>query len=149
MYRFFDWLRHRARLRLWNADRAWGRRGEDLAHRYLKKRGYVIVARNHRSRSGSGEVDIVGWDGEALAFIEVKTRRSAAFGTPDRAVDMEKRRRLILAAIDYCRRTYTDWEKSRFDIVTVVLGKPPKVELIRDAFERPVSRAEKAKAAGA
>lgn len=140
MYRLFDWLRHRARRKRWTAERAWGRRGEDLAHRFLRRNGYTVVARNYRTRSGSGEVDLVAWEGEALAFIEVKARGSAEFGTPDRAVDAEKQRKLIVAAMDYCRRADVAWEKSRFDIVSIVLAERPEVTLIRDAFSRPVSR---------
>ena len=58
------------------------RRGEDLAYRYLSGNGYRIVARNYRSRSGKGEIDLVGWDQDRLAFIEVKTRASDDFGRP-------------------------------------------------------------------
>lgn len=144
---FFDWLRHRARLRAWTPDRAWGRRGEDLAHRYLRRRGYVVVARNYRTRSGSGEVDLIAWDGETLAFVEVKTRRTAEFGTPDRAVDAEKRRKLIVAALDYCRRSGAPWERSRFDVVTVVIEPNTAISLIPDAFERPLIRTAGARGA--
>lgn len=134
--RVFDWLRHRARLRRWDHDRAWGRRGEDVAHRYLRARGYTIVARNYRTRSGSGEVDLIGWDGKTLAFIEVKARRTEEFGSPDRAVNPEKQRRLLIAARDYARHAGVEWEKTRFDIVSVVWRKPEGVTLIRDAFAK-------------
>lgn len=147
MFRFLDWLRHRARLRVWNADRAWGRRGEDLAHRFLRRNHYTVVARNYLTRSGSGEVDLIAWEGETLAFVEVKTRRNAEFGTPDRAVDREKRRKLIIAALDYCRRAGIDWERSRFDVVAIVIEPNTRISLIRDAFERPVRRAAGARAA--
>src|SRR5450759_2268083 len=53
-----------------------GRIGEDLAHRFLRARGCTVVARNYRTLSGSGEIDLVVWDGRKLAFIEVKTRGS-------------------------------------------------------------------------
>ncbi len=150
LFTLTDWLRHRARLRVWNADRAWGRRGEDLAHRYLRKQGYTVVARNYRTRSGSGEVDIVAWDGAALAFVEVKTRASSEFGSPERAVDAGKQHRLIVAAMDYCRRADIAWEKSRFDVVAIVLGNSPEISLIRDAFPRPLPRsAPRASAANA
>lgn len=132
--RFCDWLRHQARLRRETHDRAWGQRGEDLAHRYLRRQGYVIVARNFRTRSGSGEVDLVGWDGEALAFIEVKTRSSDEVGPPDRAVDRDKQSRLRIAAGDYARRADIGIEKARFDIVSIVLREPPEITLRKDAF---------------
>lgn len=148
LFTLLDWMRHRARLRAWNADRAWGRRGEDLAHRHLRRLGFTVVARNYRTRSGSGEVDLVAWEGAALAFIEVKTRKNSEFGAPDRAVDAEKQRRLIVAAMDYCRRANIEWEKSRFDVISIVLAPRQEISLIRDAFARPLPRTAPARAAG-
>jgi putative endonuclease len=111
-----------------------GRMGEDLAHRHLRRRGCTIVARNYRPRSGSGEIDLVAWHGETLVFVEVKTRISAEFGAPDRAVDADKRAHLRRAARDYARRAGVEWEKTRFDIVSIVLAKPPRIDWLRDAF---------------
>ena len=59
-----------------------GRWGEDLAHRYLRAHGCTVVARNYRPLSGAGEIDIVVWHGETLAFVEVKTRASDEFAAP-------------------------------------------------------------------
>src|SRR5437763_579057 len=81
-----------------------GRVGEDAAHRYLRRHGCIIVSRNYRPRTGGGEIDLVVWHGPRLAFVEVKTRASEDFGTPDRAVDAEKRAHLRRAARDYLRR---------------------------------------------
>ena len=105
-----------------------------MAHRYLRSRGCTVVARNYRTLSGSGEIDLVVWDGVRLAFVEVKTRGSEDFGLPESAVDAKKRERLRLAANDYARRAEVDWGKTRFDIVSVVLAAPPKIEWLRDAF---------------
>jgi putative endonuclease len=110
-----------------------GRIGEDLAHRYLRRQGCTIVARNYRTRSGSGEIDVVARQGETLVFVEVKTRSSEEFGAPDRAVDADKERHLRTAARDYARRAGVEWERTRFDIVSVVLN-PPRLEWIRGAF---------------
>ncbi|MBZ5622564.1 MAG: YraN family protein [Acidobacteriia bacterium] len=108
--------------------------GEDLAHRYLRGHGCTVVARNYRTRSGSGEIDLVAWHGKTLVFVEVKTRASTEFGEPDRAVDAEKQANLERAARDYARRANIDREKTRFDIVSVVLGRPPRIEWIQGAF---------------
>ncbi len=113
-----------------------GRLGEDLAHRYLRKHGCTVVARNYRPPYGGGEIDIVAWHDAALVFVEVNTRAVTDFGTPDRAVDAEKRIFLHRAARDFARRAGADWEKTRFDIVSIVLEKPPKIEWIRDAWRR-------------
>ena len=111
-----------------------GRMGEDYAHRYLREHGCTIVARNYRTPCGRGEIDIVAWHGGTLAFVEVKTRSTVEFGAPESAVDDEKRERLQAAARNYARRTGVEWEKTRFDIVSVLLGKPVRIEWLRDAF---------------
>jgi len=111
-----------------------GRLGEDLAHRFLRRRGCTIVARNYRPRSGWGEIDLVAWHGGKLVFVEVKTRAGAEFGPPDRAVDAPKRAHLNYAARDYARRAGVEWKKVRFDIVSVLLAKPARIDWIRDAF---------------
>lgn len=108
--------------------------GEDAAHRYLRRHGCTIVARNYRTRSGGGEIDLVAWHGRRLVFVEVKTRESEEFGMPETAVDTEKRANLRRAAQDYAQRTGVDWDKTRFDIVSVVLGKPMRIDWIKDAF---------------
>jgi len=123
--------------RLRRHHRPLGARGEDLAHRFLRKRKFTIVARNYRPRSGPGEIDLVAWDGPTLVFIEVKTRSTDEFGDPDRAVDTEKRLHLQRAAIEYARRAAVDWSRVRFDIVTVLGTRHPKIQLIRDAFGTP------------
>lgn len=130
LYRAADALRRRS---LGNDH---GRMGEDLAHRYLRRQGCTVVARNYRTRSGSGEIDLVAWHGNTLVFVEVKTRASAEFGEPDRAVDAEKRKHLHRAAIDYARRANVEWTRTRFDIVSVVLDNPVRIEWIREAFRR-------------
>jgi putative endonuclease len=111
-----------------------GRIGEDLAHRYLRRRGCTVIGRNYRTRSGSGEIDLVVRDGATVAFVEVKTRASADFGGPERAVNFEKRDHLRRAARDYARRAEIDWQQTRFDVVSIVLGPPERIEWTKDAF---------------
>jgi len=111
-----------------------GRIGEDLAHRFLLRRRCTVVARNYRALSGSGEIDLVVRDGTTTVFVEVKTRATADFGDPSRAVDAKKREHLKRAAHDYARRAGVAWTDTRFDILSVLLGRPPKIEWIKDAF---------------
>jgi putative endonuclease len=110
-----------------------GRIGEDLAHRYLRSAGCTVVARNYRTPTGRGEIDLVVRHGGKLVFAEVKTRASLDFGSPDRAVDEEKRENLRRAARDYARRAGVEWNEVRFDIVSIVLA-PRSIEWQRDAF---------------
>src|SRR5579863_773765 len=139
--RFFDWLRHLARRRKWTPSQALGRRGEDLAHRFLRRRGYIIVARNYRLSSGDGEADLIAWDGDTLVFVEVKSRGRADFGPPERAIGEEKRRHLLRIAREYTRKTETPWDRIRFDVVSVVLSKHPAIELYRDRLSTRARRA--------
>ncbi len=133
---FSDWLRHARRRRVWSADLATGRRGEDLAHRFLRRQGFTIVARNYRLAAGDAEADLIAWEGDTLAVVEVKSRESGDHGPPDRAIGEEKRAHLLRVAREYSRKTETPWERVRFDVVTVLLTKPPQLRLIREAFPR-------------
>src|ERR1700675_958358 len=94
----FDWLRDVRRRRVWSADLATGRRGEDLAHRFLRKRGFTIVARNYRLASGDAEADIIAIEGDDLVIVEVKARMTAEFGPPDRAIGEGRRAHLVRGA---------------------------------------------------
>lgn len=138
---FFDWLRHLARRRKWTAAQALGRRGEDLAHRFLRAKGFIVVARNYRLSSGDAEADLIARDGLTLVFVEVKSRKTDDFGPPDRAIGEEKRAHLLRIAREYTRKTETPWDRIRFDVVTVVFTKPPKIELIRNALSTKSNRA--------
>jgi putative endonuclease len=111
-----------------------GRRGEEIAYRYLRGRGYTIVARGFRPRRGKAEIDLIGWDGEKLAFIEVKTRGTADFGEPERAVGRDKRAHMIFAAEEYARRAGAKYGRIRYDTVSIILGEPPEITLRKDAF---------------
>lgn len=134
LYEFADALRQRARQRQSPGDQATGKRGEDIAHRFLQRSGMIVVARNYRISSGAGEIDLVGWEHDRLVFVEVKTRQTDEYGAPDRAVGREKRQALIRAARDFARHAEVPWEKARFDVVNVLLTTPPKVTHFRDTF---------------
>ena len=129
-----DWLRHTRRKRVMSADLALGRRGEDLAHRFLRRQGFTIVARNYRLPSGDAEADLIAREGEDLVIVEVKTRESAEHGPPDRAVGPEKQRHLLRVAREYTRSNDIPWESVRFDVVTVVMCQKPEITLFRRAF---------------
>ncbi|HSP66912.1 MAG TPA: YraN family protein [Bryobacteraceae bacterium] len=130
----FDQLRDVRRRRLWDRDLAAGRRGEDLAHRFLRKQGYIIVARNYRLSSGEAEADLIAREGDALVIVEVKTRATEEYGPPERAVNPEKQRHLLRVAREYARKTGTPWEHVRFDVVSIVLREPPEITVLRAAF---------------
>ena len=130
----FDRLRHIRRRQIWDRDLAAGRRGEDLAHRYLRRQGFIIVARNYRLASGEAEADLIARDGEDLVIVEVKTHASSEYGPPERAVSPEKQRHLIRVGREYARKTDTPWEHVRYDVVSIILTEPPAITLLRGAF---------------
>ena len=116
------------------ARQSLGLYGEDLACRELRRRGYAILARRFRTRFG--EIDIVAKDGGTLVFVEVKTRRSTAFGGATAAVNAAKQRRLVNMARSYLLGVGGAPPLCRFDVVGVTAGagRPPVVEVVRDAF---------------
>jgi putative endonuclease len=105
-----------------------------LAHRFLQGLGYIVVARNWQAEDGSGELDLVAWDGPNLVIVEVKTRASSEFGLPAEAVDREKRRHLIRTAARYAREADVPASQLRFDIISVLLEGKPAIDHIRSAF---------------
>jgi len=121
-------------LRRWDREHAWGRRAEDLAHRYLEKSGFTVVSRNYARRGGRGELDLVAWDGDVIVFVEVKARSTEQYHSAESAVDRNKRDHLILTASEDVRRARIPWDRVRFDIVTVIAGDQPLLTHIRDAF---------------
>lgn len=113
-----------------------GRRGEEEAYFWLRKQGYVVVARNYRSPRRRGEIDLIGWDGDVLCFIEVKTRTSHGVKPAEAAVDHEKRKELRGVAREYLRRLRSN-PVHRFDVVSIYLEKSPgtgPIELFKNAF---------------
>lgn len=134
LLRLADEARHAARRRRFAAEVALGRRGEDLAHRYLQRHGFRIVARNYRPPSGSGEIDLIAFDGDTLVLVEVKCRTSEESGAPERNVDPDKARRMRRAGYDFARRAGVSWDRVRLDLVSVVLDDPPRIRHQRDAF---------------
>lgn len=116
-----------------NKPQRFGQKAEDMAARYLKKRGYRILDRNYRTRSG--EIDIVARDGETLVFVEVKARTSERYGSAKAAVTAHKQRQVSKAALGYLQRTDQCHVKARFDVVTVTRREGRHdIHLIRNAF---------------
>src|SRR5438309_2067713 len=112
-----------------------GRRGEEDAYFYLRKKGYIMVARNHRTARHHGEVDLIGWNKDVLCFIEVKTRTTRDVKPAEAAVDRHKRREVAQVARDYLRRLPPSCQW-RFDVVSVYydgLNSRPQIEVFRNA----------------
>ena len=111
-----------------------GLSGEDLACKELEQRGYSVLARRYRVRSG--ELDIVARDGDTLVFVEVKARASHAFGAAAEAVTPLKQRRLMRLATEYMLREHVSECPCRFDVVSIHFDAvAPEIEIIRNAFD--------------
>jgi putative endonuclease len=109
-----------------------GKRGEDIACRYLKDKGYKIRERNWKL--GRNEIDLIAQDGEFIVIVEVKTRTSNIVAEPETSVTREKQRILVRAANAYIRYFRLSREV-RFDIVAILLdGEKEIVKHIPDAF---------------
>lgn len=121
------------RLRHWDHDAAWGRRAEDLAHRYLEEKGMVVVERNWFHSGRRGEADLIAWDGDRLVVVEVKSRRDRSHGDPERAMDGFKELRVRGAARHFIRRYRIPDASVRFDLVTVVF-EPFEIRHFPDAW---------------
>mgnify|MGYP001138720455 CR=1 FL=1 len=114
--------------------RATGILGEKLAKDFLKKRGYHIWEANYRC--SEGEIDIIAKDKDYLVFVEVRTKRSLEFGSPEESITPAKKERLRAVAYHY-QQTHNNlpplW---RIDVVAIELnqkGKPSRIELIENA----------------
>lgn len=114
-----------------------GLRGEDAAYFKLRRLGYTIIARRWRSARQRGDIDLIGWDGDWLCFIEVKTRSSKNFQPAEVAVDGEKRKVLTRMAQEYVRHLeHPDQIPVRFDVVSVYFaGCKPEFDIFRGAFD--------------
>ena len=119
-----------------------GRRGEAMARRALKRKGLKLLAENYRCPGG--EIDLIFLDTstrraagvETLVFVEVKTRTSDEYTSPEFAVDTDKQRRIRKASDYYVSRHDADDYDVRYDIVSIVArdGAKPRIEHIPDAF---------------
>jgi putative endonuclease len=120
-----------------HAGRRVGVRGETFAYWYLRRHGYTIIARNYMAPGVKGEIDLVGYDGSVLAFVEVKTRAGQrAYGLPEDAVTPDKRRNLSRMARQFLAEWRIREAQCRFDVLAIesAPGCPPTVRLHKGAF---------------
>jgi len=121
-------------MRRWRArvaDPLSGAQAEDLACAHLERAGLKLVSRNYRC--AQGEIDLIMDDRDTLVFVEVRYRRSNAFGTPAESVDRRKQARLRAAAGHYLLEHSAD-RACRFDVIAVS-GHDARIEWLRAAFD--------------
>ena len=111
-----------------------GAAGEKLAQEYLKKKGYKVIETNFRCRHG--EIDIVARKDKSVVFVEVRTKSSDAFGTPEESITRQTRERLVATALAYLTSHPGLPENWRIDLLAIEAdrdGKARRVSLIENA----------------
>jgi putative endonuclease len=117
-----------------NQRQIFGEKGESIAVRYLKKKGYKILEKNYRTKLG--EIDIIAKDKGTIVFVEVKSRRSWQFGSPKGAVTPAKQRKISKVALYYLKTNDRSNARARFDVVTITATRDKsKIEIVKNAFE--------------
>jgi putative endonuclease len=115
-----------------------GVRGETYASWYLRRHGYVLVARNYTMLGMKGEIDMIGFDGEVLAFIEVETRAATDRDrpTPEEAMNAKKHGHLTRMGRQFLRTRRMDSASCRFDVLVIETGTRtrPVIRLPKGAF---------------
>ena len=115
--------------------RSIGAWGEDAAEKYLRRRLYRIVARNYRCRLG--EIDVIAQRGNEIVFVEVKTRKSAAYAEAKDFVDAAKQRRILNTAQVWLAENDCELQP-RFDVIEIYapggIGGRYSVNHIEEAF---------------
>jgi putative endonuclease len=115
-----------------------GENGEEIAVLFLKKKKYKILYRNYRCKFG--EIDIIANHKGVLSFIEVKTRSSGVYGTPQEAVYAKKQKKISRVALEFIQRYKLEDKAARFDVVAVSFSPGGvEVECIENAFELAVT----------
>lgn len=112
---------------------ALGKKGEEIAARFLKSKGYKIIETNFRIRGG--EIDIIALDQNTLVYIEVKTRTSHLFGRPEESITPQKIRFLERAAKFYrnSRKNLPDLERIDVAAIDFTNSNSPTINLIKNA----------------
>ena len=114
-------------------NREKGNIGENLAAAYLEKLGYKILERNWRY-SRTGEIDIIAMDKSALVFVEVKARKSLAFGHPFEAIDEKKYNQVHTLAKAFMAQSDIKYKSCRIDGISVILSNPPEITHLKNLF---------------
>ena len=118
--------------------------GETYGYWYLRRQGYVFIARNYVPQGAKGELDLVGYDGETIAFVEIRTRtvREDISGLPELSVGYAKQNMLVRTAQRFLADRHLHDCPTRFDVLAIdnIPGRPPEIRLDKDAFSPQLRR---------
>jgi len=122
--------------RQWRRPKTLGERGEAAAARYLRRKGYTILARQARQKIG--EIDIIAVHRGCVVFAEVKTRRGKLTGRPADSVTENKQERLTRVALAYLKHHGLMETPARFDVIEIIWpegARRPEITHFENAFE--------------
>lgn len=105
-----------------------GRRAEARAEQFLRDRGFTLIRRNFREKTG--EIDLIMARGDLLAFIEVRYRANPSYGTGAESISRAKQRRIIHTAEMFLQQSRQHWNQYRFDVISI----GDDIHWIPDAF---------------
>ena len=126
-----SWARRSGRTPTLPAHLLTGMEGEDAAYFYLRRKGYIVVARRWSAGNVAGDIDLIAWQNEMLCVVEVKTRTAHDITPAEAAVDAHKRHILRRLARQYVRHLPRETPPQvRFDIVSVYLVPGRKTEFV-------------------
>jgi putative endonuclease len=118
--------------------------GETYGYWYLRRQGYVFIAKNYIPQGAKGELDLVGYDGETIAFVEIRTRtvREDSSGLPELSVSCAKQSVLVRTAQRFLTDRHLHDSPARFDVLAIdnIPGRPPELRLHKDAFSPQLRR---------
>ncbi len=113
-----------------------GNKGEKLAAKFLKRKGYKIIQRNYKCKLG--EIDIIAEQDRTVVFVEVKTRRTQEFGPPQYAITTAKKGQISRVALFYIKEKRLVEQTCRFDVIAITFqpeSRKPRIEHIENAFQ--------------
>jgi putative endonuclease len=118
--------------------------GETYGYWYLRRQGYIFIAKNYMPQGAKGELDLVGYDGETIAFVEIRTRtvRGDISGLPELSVSHTKQSVLVRTAQLFLASRHLNDCPTRFDVLAIdnIPGRPPEIRLHKDAFSPQLRR---------
>jgi putative endonuclease len=118
--------------------------GETYGYWYLRRQGYVFIAKNYMPQGAKGELDLVGYDGETIAFVEIRTRtvRGDISGLPELSVNYAKQSVLVRTAQRFLADRHLNDCPTRFDVLAIdnIPGRSPEIRMHKDAFSPQLRR---------
>ena len=118
--------------------------GETYGYWYLRRQGYVFIAKNYMPQGAKRELDLVGYDGETIAFVEIRTRtvHGDISGLPELSVGRTKQSVLVRTAQLFLASRHLNDCPTRFDVLAIdnIPGHPPEIRLHKDAFSPQLCR---------